>query len=696
MTVFNKIEAEDSSGSVTTVTNFNKLKFNNSLKRDAGRFQFTVKNTGGENKSTFNISDDITIYTDRNNPSTTPQFVGFIEDLDFQSEGSAKETITVRGRQLIQLLHDVTIINSYDGKEDIYIVIDMLDEKVTNSQNIDDMEDATNWDNSADDATVAVTSTAFFTEGTKSILMNVDVTKSGSTVATWTNSTDNHNLDEMWASGVSGKFGMQIDVDDATGLATSDNWNVRIGSSASDYIGWNVTLVTNRNNILLDVANTDESAGSVDWENVDYIRFRATEAATPQDVNIYVDNLRAFKKNSITYQNIDLNAAVTVDHITFNRKTVRECIKQLQGTSKDLWIDVNKDLHYVLEGATTSGITLDSNTIIRGQFIKTRREMWNSVLVYGDRYLVGTFETFAADGGSTFTLNNKPHNTLVTVGSPANIDNTLQQGAIFETTAEATSGTDYLVNYDQRELTFVSGTETGDQIPTSGTDFVYVKYDFNKLIVKETDNPSSRESFKTREKFIVDRSVKDPRHAKDIAKDFINEFGEPQEQGRMFLSTLDQSFFSLNIGELIKVNIPDQNVNNQEFKIEEVRYTMGTNRERSETHMEVRVATVVRDLSDIIGDALTEINQLKAAPVETGIISPFKSFTGSAGMRSSWYVRTRDPGSSFIFGNDGPNNFLGTWGSGLKISGGVISGTIQPFWGDSRGTPVIQVSGGTF
>ncbi len=225
----------------------------------------------------------------------------------------------------------------------------------------------------------------------------------------------------------------------------------------------------------------------------------------------------------ITTNNVD-TTSTTLSHIAFNHTPVYDALKQLAELSGfTFFVDTSKDLNFKIKGGTSSGVTLGSGTnITKSRFRTTDRELYNKVWVYGDRELTGIRDEFkqGGGGGSVFTLSYKPHHTEVVVGGLGSVT---MQGGIFELlVGTSISGTQYLVDFDQQKIVFVSGTEAGNNIPVESAS-IFVDYDRSTPIIKFGEDRTSIDQFGPHTKVIVDKNIKDPNMAKDQVISIFNE-----------------------------------------------------------------------------------------------------------------------------------------------------------------------------
>ena len=344
----------------------------------------------------------------------------------------------------------------------------------------------------------------------------------------------------------------------------------------------------------------------------------------------------------------------TISNITFKRKPLFEAIKEVaRMVHYTFFVDEEKDLHFEAPGGTDSGITLDTNNTTQASFITATGELYNNVWVYGGRYLSGWQQSFTANGaGSVFTLDYKPHDALVFVSGA------IRRGGIFEVGINSLgSATQYLVDYDTRNIIFVSGTLQGDNIPGS---LVTVRVDYQRQlpIIKFAQDEASTATYGQYDEYISNDEITDPNHALDIAKSVLAEHKNPSRNG--VLEVVSSTISELPLGQLVTVNMPVQNVNNEQLTIVGVDYRITKDSLLGAQVITARVDRRVRDTEDIIASLQQQIQELQAKNIDTSdIISRLQVSTGSYTIWHHQDIWTRAIQDSFILSNP-PNATLGT------------------------------------
>lgn len=344
-----------------------------------------------------------------------------------------------------------------------------------------------------------------------------------------------------------------------------------------------------------------------------------------------------------------------VNRMSFRHTPVFDAIKQLADLPGYVfYIDVDKYLHFEPKSTVSSNQTFNNTNITKADFEERRDTVFNQVWVYGNRYLDNYQQSFTAGsplGGSSFTLLYKPHNTEVTVSGAI-----IQPGGIFGMTITPGSEVKYLVNFEDKQITFTSGTTQGANIPTSGN-AVVIKYKRDLPIVKVGDNESSKAMYGTRVKVIEDTNITDPKTAEDRMKMEIADSAFPKMEGNLSV----QGVINVTPSQTCVVNLPYHDVVNQTYDIIEANYQFDKSNNLSEQVLSVRVNKKLSDVTDTLKDLINSIKRLEGSAIsESDVITRFQWSTGSIGIRQSGCkVYTKSiAGDTMIWGNQS----FGIWG----------------------------------
>lgn len=399
-----------------------------------------------------------------------------------------------------------------------------------------------------------------------------------------------------------------------------------------------------------------------------------------------------------------INSTTTnLKRIAFNEVPIYDSIQQLADLSGyTFYIDNDKQLHFELAGSASTGVTLGSENILRTIFDKTKEGMANVVKVYGDRYLVAAprESQVVTSQGSVFTLQYKPHSTNV---STSLTNGSLLKGGIFELNATVYSGTDYLINFDDKQIIIISGNNSlinyNNLPPNNGS--IVVDYDRSIPIVKAAENILSKRIYGAKSKIINDKSIKDPNTAKKILDTEIQK-SDPLNNLQIDL----KGWYNLEPGQTINLSIPNFNITESGIPIVQVGYNFN-----QESVQENKVLNVILDKRPVdLTDKIREISQRLEAlesqdRIQTDILTRLQYSTGSVFIvGSSWYVSMKWNGSEFRLWDNSNVPPLGsdfTPRLGLLASGDIT----HPSWVGSVSYlasgvfgygPFVQISGGYY
>lgn len=349
----------------------------------------------------------------------------------------------------------------------------------------------------------------------------------------------------------------------------------------------------------------------------------------------------------ITTNNVQTTATIK-NNIAFNHSSVFDSLKELAvEIGWYFYVDEDLDLHFEPKDILVSGITLDNTNILKSQFRTIDREIANNVWVYGDKVLTGYKQLdVPADGGSVYPLDYRPKNTNVFVGGSS----VPKVGGIFEqVVGDVGSPTQYLVNYDEAKIVFVSGTEAGDNIPISGVDTIDFEYERNKQIVKYGLDRASEELYGRKDKIIVDKNIINPVAALDKVKAELLENSSPFVQGTIETNNV----INVTPGNLLTVNIPNSNQANTTYQVLQSKYRINPTNSMNNNVTTLRLNKRILEITDTIKQILIDIKKLQGDDIfNSKELTRLEQATGSIGLRvAEWNVKTRTIGDSFVLGH---------------------------------------------
>lgn len=407
---------------------------------------------------------------------------------------------------------------------------------------------------------------------------------------------------------------------------------------------------------------------------------------TDSEISTIVTNIIDNNVPNVTTNNVDVTET-TLQRMVFNHSSVFDALTELaELAGYFFYIDSDSDLHFEKKDNVDSGISLDNTNITRMLSNTTREGMANSIWVYGDRQLSGFREVNINNGsvfgGSVFTLLSKPHNTLIEyLGNPL-------KGGVHEMAVSPTSGPDYLVSFEDKQLIFQSGTEIGySSIPISGGSILSV-YDREIPIVKFGENEDSINAFGKKVKVINDKTIRDPTTALDILKSEL-EKSDPFNG----LEVNINGWFDITPGNTLKVTLDDFNID-KTIGILDVDYTFDKNTIQSEKVIKVRLDTKILDITDQITDLHRRLGLIEAQDrQDSDIITRLMQATGSASVVGSmWWIQTRTQTGSTLYLSDSTVTY-GTLASGTSQN--VLAGSATSL-GSPHFVQAIITSGGNF
>jgi hypothetical protein len=372
-------------------------------------------------------------------------------------------------------------------------------------------------------------------------------------------------------------------------------------------------------------------------------------------------------QNLVTTNNIDIATGVTIEMIAFNHKNIWDALQELADIAGYyFYVDENKDVHFIDKNSISSGYTFDSTNTTYANFTVDDSQIYNRVWVYGDRILTGATDTGGiADGGSIFTLTDKPSNTRVFVSSVL-----LQPGGVYEMSDP--NEVKYLVNYNEKKIVFTSGT-VWNNIPTSGTSNIQVDYERKTPILKFITDSTSVTNYGPKTKVITDSAIKSFNAANDRAVAFLAENKDAKIQGNLEINGI----IDVVPGETVVANFPFHNIDSQTYQILSAEFKFNKKNNLTENVLRVTLNKKLPDFVDIMKAQMLRGQAYEAGPLE-GTLSRLETTTGSIVHQVHYEVYTNAIGNNFVFHSNKHGRFedansafgVGLLGSTLVTSGG--------------------------
>ena len=224
----------------------------------------------------------------------------------------------------------------------------------------------------------------------------------------------------------------------------------------------------------------------------------------------------------------------------------------------------------------------------------------------------------------------------------------------------------YLVNYDAKQVIFVSGVSAGNNIPSSGATTFKIDYERDIPIIRFGQDNASVNAYGKKEKVIVDKNITNPTTATDRLVTELKNKSSPIIDGTVAI----HGIANLPAGQTIIINHPYHNISYQTYDILETTYNITKQTLLNENIITLRLNKRLIELTDTIKNLMLSVKELQAKDsIESGDVYPRLEFaTGSVGMRvSNWAVYRKDINDSFILGHPyngvlGNRDFIGTSG----------------------------------
>lgn len=342
----------------------------------------------------------------------------------------------------------------------------------------------------------------------------------------------------------------------------------------------------------------------------------------------------------VTTSNVDTSSGTTITKISFNHKNLFDALQELAKLSEYVWyVDENKDVHFEARSGVSSGETFDNTNVFAGDFKTDDKQIFNKVWVYGDRILTGATDVGGIGAGSVLKLTDKPHNTRVFV------DSVLQEkGGILGVVDPSTdTGIKYAVDFQEKDIVFLSGTGVGDNIPASGTSNIQVDYERSTPILKFRQDVPSIINYGPKTKVIIDRNIKNFEEANEKATSFLAENKDIAIEGNLEL----KGIIDLTPGNTAIVNLPNFNISNQTYDILSVKYAFTKINCLDERVVRVTLNKKITDFVDTMKDQINRMRNVEAGPLE-GTLTRLETAIDTVPVDSHWEVYGFNIGSNFV------------------------------------------------
>ena len=374
----------------------------------------------------------------------------------------------------------------------------------------------------------------------------------------------------------------------------------------------------------------------------------------------------------VTTNNVNVATGTILDRVAFNHKNVFDALQELGDLSGYyFYVDENKDIHFEVEQGISSGYTFNNSNIVKSTVRSNDNNIYNKVWVYGDRILTGATNVGGIGAGSVITLTDQPHNTNVLV------DGVLQEiGGVYQMNDPATTANlKYVVDFNQKNIVFVSGTTAGDNIPASGTSNVTINYERLTPIVKYNEDLTSISDYGPKTKIFSDTSIKDYTQASDIAVSILADNKEPKiEIDIEVIGVTD-----IIPGQTAIVSVPFHNINALSYTILKAEYIFSKKRNLSSNVLRITLGYKIRDFIDVMKDQMLRTQALESGPLQ-GTLTRVETTIDTIPIDSHYEAWAINIGSNFVLHSakhgvlHDTNSRIGysDAGSALLSSGGYI------------------------
>lgn len=256
----------------------------------------------------------------------------------------------------------------------------------------------------------------------------------------------------------------------------------------------------------------------------------------------------------------NVNAPDThLDKIIFTNKTLKETMEKITEIIEDeyvYYVDQDKDFHFEPDGETFSGETLEYGVnIAEAEIGPDEENLINFAIVYGQNQKTRRVEEITFDGTEqTFETEFKPGAVEVVNQTT----NTTLSGGVRGIDSLSSSGIDYIVDFQRREIT-VEAQGDGD----TGE----IRYDRGHPVFASARDVTSIAEYDPQKKQVMGENIEEQDLAQKLANKLVSKFSEPLLRGEIEI----EGIMSLKAGNSVDVKIPTQDIDDR-LTIKEVEY----------------------------------------------------------------------------------------------------------------------------
>jgi hypothetical protein len=281
-----------------------------------------------------------------------------------------------------------------------------------------------------------------------------------------------------------------------------------------------------------------------------------------------------------------------VEKIAFEDKTIIEIIEYICNLiGFNFWIESDGlgtiKFFCKVRKSNDSDFVLERGKNLKGLiYIEDKSQMFNRVIVEGDKREFSTNENFNGDGVSQEVyLRFKPRNVRVL------IDGVLLKGGV----EGITQNPDFTVDYYNRKISFTVS-------PAYGSD-IEVDYAYDVPIKVEATDLGSIAKYGEKVQFIKNKNIKEKTEAKKYAREYIKQYGKPQ-----FIAEAETpASTEFSVGDVITVKDLAKGINNS-MQVLECNYTYS---KTEGFNSSLKLAHTSQTGTNVLKDIILRLKQLE-------------------------------------------------------------------------------------
>ncbi|RLE39480.1 hypothetical protein DRJ17_00840 [Candidatus Woesearchaeota archaeon] len=281
-----------------------------------------------------------------------------------------------------------------------------------------------------------------------------------------------------------------------------------------------------------------------------------------------------------------------VEKIAFEDKPIIEIIEYLaELIGFDFWVesDGNGTIKFFckVRKSIESDFVLERGKNLKSLiFIEDKSQMFNRVIVEGDKREFSTKEDFTGDGTTKdFVLRFRPHNVRVIVNG------TILQGGV----EGISQNPDFFVDFFNKKVTFVNAPQAGSSIE--------IEYAYDIPIKVEVTDFASISKYGERVQLIKNKNIKEKAEAKRFAREYIKRYGKP-----LFIAEAEApASIDFSVGDVITVKDLAKGINNS-MQVLECTYSYS---KTEGFNSSLKLAQTEQTGSNVLKDIILRLKQLE-------------------------------------------------------------------------------------